>query len=88
MGLKSQPKLNRHTDERLVKGSDQNTQGVRRSKSRRRMNKTGFPKTKRPGFSSPYLLFVICESTRVTFFSAIRTQNKITESRAKFHKSW
>jgi len=31
--LKSQPKLSRHTEERLVKISDQNTQGVRRSKS-------------------------------------------------------
>jgi len=31
--LKSQPKLNRHSDKRLVKVSDQNTQGVRRSKS-------------------------------------------------------
>ena len=33
MGLKSQPKLSRHGEERLVKISDQNTQGVRRSKS-------------------------------------------------------
>jgi len=33
LGLKSQPKLTRHSDERLVKISDQNTQGVRRSKS-------------------------------------------------------
>jgi len=60
------------------------------------MNKTGFPKTKRSGFSSPYLLFVIClwtclltwvkttyQSTCVDFFSAIRTQNKIAESRAE-----
>ena len=44
------------------------------------MNKTGFSKTKRPGFTPPYLLFVIClwtclltwaqtthESTRVNF---------------------
>jgi len=31
--LKSQPILNRHNDECLVKLSDQNTQGVRRSKS-------------------------------------------------------
>ena len=60
------------------------------------MNKTGFLKTKRPRFYSPYLLFVIClrtclftwvqttyESTCVNFFSAIRTHNKIAESRAK-----
>jgi len=33
LGLKSQPKLNRQSDERLVKNSDQNTQGVRRSMS-------------------------------------------------------
>jgi len=33
LGLKSQPKLNRNNDERLVKISDQNTQGVRRTKS-------------------------------------------------------
>jgi len=33
MGLKSQLILNRHNDECLVKISDQNTQGVRRSKS-------------------------------------------------------
>jgi len=34
MGLKSQPKLNRHSDERQEKILDQTTQGVRRSKSR------------------------------------------------------
>ena len=33
LGLRSQPKLSRHSDERLVKISDQNTQGVMRSKS-------------------------------------------------------
>ena len=33
LGLKSQPKLNRHIDDCLVKISVQNTQGVRRSKS-------------------------------------------------------
>jgi len=33
MGLKSQPKLNKHNDECLVKISDKNTQVVRRSKS-------------------------------------------------------
>ena len=64
------------------------------------MNKTGFPKTKRPSFSSPYLLFVIFlqtflltwvrqtyESTRVNFISTIRTQNKIAESWAKFSRN-
>ena len=34
LGLKSRPKLNRHSDERLVKISDLNTQGVRCSKSK------------------------------------------------------
>ena len=33
LGFKSLPKLNRHNDEYLEKISDQNTQGVRRSKS-------------------------------------------------------
>jgi len=33
LGLKSQPKPNRYSDEHLVNISDQNTQGVRRSKS-------------------------------------------------------
>jgi len=33
MGLKSQPKLGTHSDERLVKISDQNTEEVRRGKS-------------------------------------------------------
>ena len=33
LGLKSSPKHNVHNDECLVKISDQNTQGVRRSKS-------------------------------------------------------
>jgi len=64
---------------------------------RPRVNKTGFPKTKRPRFSSPYILFVIClwtclltwvqttcGSTCVNFFSGIRTRSKIAESRAKF----
>jgi len=38
MGLKSHPKLNRHSDQRLIKVSDQNTQGVRRSKSESEQN--------------------------------------------------
>ena len=56
LGLKSQPKLNRHNEKCLVEISDKNTQGV---SPRLRVNKTGFSKTKRSGFSSPYLLFVI-----------------------------
>jgi len=56
---------------------------------RQSVNRTGFPKTKRPDFFSPYLLFVVrlwtslltwvkttYESTCVKSFSAIRTQNK------------
>ena len=52
---------------------------------RQRVNKIYFPKTKCPGISSPYLLFVIClwtclftwlqityETTCVNFFSATR----------------
>ena len=52
-------------------------------------NKTGFPKTERPGFCSAYLVFVIClwtclltwvqttyESTCANFFSVIRIQYK------------
>ena len=57
--FKSHPKLNRHSDERLVINLHQNTQGVRFSKSRTRVNKTGFSKIKRSSFTSPYLLFVI-----------------------------
>ena len=50
MGLKTQPKLSRHGEERLVKISDQNTQGVRRSKSQTEGEKNSFPKTKRLAF--------------------------------------
>ena len=57
--LKSQSNLCRHGEERLVKMSDQNTQGVRRSKSQTEGEQNCFPKTKRPGFSPPSLLFVI-----------------------------
>ena len=42
MGLKSQPKLNRHNDECLVKISDQNTQGVKGSKSQTESERNRF----------------------------------------------
>jgi len=42
--LKSQSKLNRHSDERLVKILDQNTLGVRRSKSQTESEQTCFRK--------------------------------------------
>jgi len=44
--LKSQPKLNRHSDERLVKISDQNTQGVRCSKSQTESKQNWFSENK------------------------------------------
>jgi len=63
------------------------------------MNKTSFSKTKRPGFSFPYLFFWFVygrasfpgykQHTKVLvwiFFSAIRTHNKIAEIRPKFYK--
>ena len=46
LGLKSQPKLNRHDDECLVKISDQNTQGVRRSKSQTESEQNRFSENK------------------------------------------
>jgi len=46
MGLKSQPKLNRHSDERLVKISDQNTQRVRCSKSQTESEQNWFSENK------------------------------------------
>jgi len=44
LGLKSQPKLSRHGDERLVKIAVQNTQGVRRSKSQTESEQNWFSK--------------------------------------------
>jgi len=46
LGLKSQPKLSRHSDERLVKMSYQNTRGVRHSKSQTKSEQNWFSKTK------------------------------------------
>ena len=57
MGLKSQPKLNRHNDKCVVKISDQNTQGVRRSKSQTEIEQNRFSENK-----TSWLFF------RVSFF--------------------
>jgi len=46
LGLKSQSILNKHSDERLVKISDQNTQGVRCSKSQTESEQNWFSKNK------------------------------------------
>jgi len=45
-GSKSHRKLDRHSDERLVKISDQNTQGVRRGKSRTESEQNWFSENK------------------------------------------
>jgi len=55
MGLKSQPKLNRHSEERLVKISDKNTKGVRRSKSQTESEKNWFSENK-----MSWLFFPVC----------------------------
>jgi len=46
LGLKSQSKLNRHNDDCLVKISDQNTYGVRRSKSQTESEQNWFSENK------------------------------------------
>ena len=55
MGLKSQPKLNRISNERLVKISDQNTQGVRRDKSQTESEQNWFSENK-----TSWLFFPVC----------------------------
>jgi len=57
LGLKCRPKLNRHTDERLVKISDQNTQGVRRSKSQSKSEQNWFSKNRMSQFFFPVSSF-------------------------------
>jgi len=52
-GLKSQPKLSRHNDEHLVKISDQNTKGVRRSKAQTKSQQNWFSKNKTSWLFSP-----------------------------------
>ena len=46
LGLKSHSKLNRHNEESLVKFSDQNTQGIRRSKSQTENEQNWFSENK------------------------------------------
>jgi len=57
VGLKSQPKLNRHNDEYLVEISHQNTQGVRRSKSQTESEQNQFSKNKRSWLFFPVSSF-------------------------------
>ena len=59
-GLKSQPKLNRQSDKRLVKISDQNTQGASRSKSRTESEQNWFSENKTSWLFFPVSSFVIC----------------------------
>jgi len=81
--------------------SDQNTPGVRRRKSQTESEQNWFSENKTSWLFFPVSSFFIClwtcfltwvqttyESTCVNFFSAIRTWNKIAESREKFYKFW
>ena len=60
MGLKSQPKLNRHSDKCLVKISDQNTLGVRCSKSQTESEQNWFSENKTSWLFFP--VYFICDS--------------------------
>ena len=60
MGLKPQPKLSRHSDECLVKILDQNTQGVRRSKSQTESEQNRFSENKKSWLFFPVSSF--CDS--------------------------
>ena len=101
LGLKFHPKLNRQSDECMVKISDQNPQGVRRTKSQPENEQNWFSENKTSQLLFPYLLFVIrlwtclltwCEQhMRVlvwSFSAQYGRRIKIVESRAKFHKFW
>ena len=55
--LKSQPKLSRHSEEHLVKTSDQNTQGIKRSKSQTESEQNWFSKIKTSWLFSPVCSF-------------------------------
>jgi len=92
---KSQPKLNRHSDECLVKIWDRNTQKVRRSRSQTESEQNWFSENKTSLLFLPVSSF--CDlfmdvpsymgaNNVWNFFNAIRTQNKIAKSMAKFHK--
>jgi len=99
LGLKSQPKLNRHNDERLVKISDQNKQGVRRSKSQTESEQNRFLENKTSWLYFPVSFF--CDffmdvppylgANNIRkylwqFFQRNTDPKKIAESMAKFHK--
>jgi len=101
LGLNSQPKLNRHSDERVVKNSDQNTKEVRRRKSQTESEQNWFSKIKTSWIFFPYRLFVILlwtylltwvqttyGSTCVNFFSAKRYQNKHCRKYNEISQLW
>jgi len=98
LGFKSLPKLNRHNDEYLEKISDQNTQGVRRSKSLTESEQNRFSDNKTSWLffpvSSfcdlfmdvpPYLGANNIRKYLREFFQRNTDRKKIAESRAKFH---
>jgi len=60
LGLRSQPKLDRHNDQCLVKISDQNTQGVRRSKSQTETEQNWCSENRTSWLFHPVFFFVIC----------------------------
>ena len=57
LGLKSHPKHSRHSDERLVKISDENTQGVRRSNSQTENEQNWFSENKASWLFAPVSSF-------------------------------
>ena len=57
LGLKSQEKLSRHSDERLVKISNQNAKGVRCSKSQTESEQIWFSENKTSWLYSPVSSF-------------------------------
>ena len=98
-GTQTSTKIKRDSDECLEKIWDQNTQGLRRSMSQTESEQNCFSEQKTSWLFFPVSSFchlfmdlppclvqTTYESTCVSFFKAIRTQNKIAESRAKFHK--
>jgi len=99
LGLKPQPKVNIHSDESLVKFSDQITQGVRLSKSQTESEQNRFSENKTFWLFFPVSSF--CDSFMdvppclgannirkclCDFFSAqYGTHNEIAEIRPEFH---
>jgi len=100
LGLKPEPKLNRHSDECPVKVSDQNTQGVRRSKSKTKSEQNWFSENKTSWLFIPVSSF--CDSFMNVspclgannirkclcefFLAQYGPQNEIAEIRPEFHK--